>query len=135
MVESDYMLISPNVIVFRDEKYNLLKVPVLLGVITAPAPNRYGAAILASDRLIEDTFIRRIRITLAAAAKYGYKNVVLGAWGCGAFGNSPKKVAEYFRQVIIDEGYGYLFDEICFAIYGSENGKNINAFRECFEKE
>lgn len=134
MVESDYMLISPNVIVFRDEKYNLLKAPVLLGVITAPAPNKYGAAILASDRLIEDTFIRRIRITLAAAAKYGYKNVVLGAWGCGAFGNSPKKVAKYFRQVIVDEGYGYLFDEICFAIYGSENGKNINAFRECFEK-
>ena len=134
-VESDYMLISPNVVVFRDEKYNLLKAPVLLGVITAPAPNRYGAAILASDRLIEDTFIRRIRITLAAAAKYGYNNIVLGAWGCGAFGNSPKKVAEYFRQVIIDEGYGYLFDEICFAIYGSENGKNINAFRECFEKE
>ena len=134
MVESDYMLLSPNVVVFRDEKYNLLNEPVLLGVITAPAPNRYGAALLASDKLIEDTFLRRIRITLAAAAKYGYINVVLGAWGCGAFGNSPNKVAEYFRQVIIEEDYGRFFDEICFAIYGSENGKNINAFRECFQK-
>ena len=132
VVESDYMLISPNVVVFRDEKYNFLEEPVLLGVVTVPAPNRYGAAMFASDVVIEDAFTRRIRIMLAAAAKYGYKNVILGAWGCGAFGNSPKKVAEYFRRVVIDEEYGKCFDEICFAIYGDENGKNITAFRECF---
>ena len=69
---------------------------------------------------------------LAAAAKYGYKTLVLGAWGCGAFGNKPKDVAEYFRQVIIDEGYGKGFDEICFAIYGREDGNNITNFRNVF---
>lgn len=132
-VESDYMLISPKVAVFRDEKYDLLEEPVLLGVVTVPAPNRYGAAMIASDKLIEDTFLRRIRIMLAAAAKYQYKNLILGAWGCGAFGNSPKKVAGYFKEIIVAEEYGKCFDEICFAIYGNENGKNITAFRECFK--
>ena len=131
-VESDYMLISPKVAVFRDENYELMNNPVVLAVVTAPAPNRRGAALIASDKLIEDTFIRRIRIILLAAAEYGYKNLVLGAWGCGAFGNSPSKVANYFKEVIIDEEYGKCFDEICFAIYGKENGRNITAFKDCF---
>ena len=132
-VESDYMLISPNVAVFRDEQYEFLDTPVVMGVVTVPAPNRYGAALLASKKLIEETFIRRIRIMLAAAVKYGYKNLVLGAWGCGAFGNKPEDVAGYFRQIIIDEEYGKCFDEICFAIYGKENGHNITSFRKVFE--
>ena len=131
-VESDYMLISPNVAVFRNEHYELLERPEVMGVVTVPAPNRYGAALLAGKKLIEETFLVRIRIMLAAAAKYGYKTLVLGAWGCGAFGNKPKDVAEYFRQVIIDEGYGKGFDEICFAIYGREDGDNITNFRNVF---
>ena len=67
-----------------------------------------------------------------AAIEQGYKTMVLGAWGCGAFGNKPEKVSEYFKQVLIDEGHGNYFDEICFAIYGSEDGKNITAFRDTF---
>ena len=131
-VESDYMLISPEVLVFRDEKLNLLETPFMTSVVTAPAPNRFGAAMLASGAKIQETFERRIRIILKAAAERGYRNLVLGAWGCGAFGNKPLQVAEYFKAAIIDEKLGYFFDEICFAIYGNENGKNITAFREVF---
>ena len=132
-VESDYMLISPNVVVFRDKDLSLLDKPVVMGVVTVPAPNRYGAAMLATSKMIEETFIRRIRIVLRAAAVYGYKTLVLGAWGCGAFGNKPDQVASYFKMVIEDEGLGKAFDEICFAIYGSEDGRNITAFRNCFK--
>ena len=132
-VESDHMLISPNVVVFRDEHYEFIDPPVVLSVITLPAPNRYGAALLASDKMIGETFIRRIRIMLLAAMKYGYKNLVLGAWGCGAFGNPPLKVADYFKEVIISRELGKCFDEICFAIYGKEDGENITAFRSVFE--
>ena len=132
-VESDYMLISPKVAVFRDENYNLTE-SVLMGVVTVPAPNRRGAAMFASQELIEDTFRRRIRIMLLAAAKYRYKDLVLGAWGCGAFGNSAEKVAGYFKEIIVTEEYGKCFENICFAVYGRENGRNITAFRECFEK-
>ncbi len=132
-VESDYMLISPNTVVFRDEHYSFLDEPVVLGVVTVPAPNRYGAALIASEKLIEETFVRRIRIMLRAAMKHGYRTLVLGAWGCGAFGNSPVKVAGYFKEVIVAEECGNCFEEICFAIYGKEDGENITAFRECFE--
>ena len=132
-VESDYMLISPNVIVFRDKDLSLLAEPVVMGVVTVPAPNRRGAAVFASSKIIEETFIRRIRIILRAAAVRGYKTLVLGAWGCGAFGNSAEDVASCFKKVIIDEKMGYAFDEICFAIYGREDGRNITAFRDCFK--
>lgn len=132
-VESDYMLISPEVLVFRDEKLNLLKKPFRTAVITVPAPNRFGAAMFASSGKIRDTFLRRIRILMRAAAERGYRDLVLGAWGCGAFGNKPHSVAKYFRQVILEEKEGAHFDTICFAIYGSEDGKNITAFREVFE--
>lgn len=131
-VESDYMLLSPNVAVIRDEKYNFLDSVYVMGVITVPAPNKRGNAIFANKELIKETFIRRIRILLSAAAKYGYKDLVLGAWGCGAFGNDPNDVADYFKYVLFDEEYGKCFDEICFAIYGRENGRNITAFKKAF---
>ncbi len=131
-VESDYMLYSPNVCVFRDNKCNLLSSPFTAAVITLPAPNRRGAAIVASGAKIAETMTRRIRIMLAAAAENDHKNLVLGAWGCGAFGNKPEDVSEYFRKVIIDEGYGKLFENICFAIYGKETGRNYLAFKKTF---
>ncbi len=82
--------------------------------------------------LVDETMLRRIRILLLIAADNRYRNLVLGAWGCGAFGNKPQDVAEYFRKVLIDEGYSGFFDEVRFAIYGPENGNNIMWFRKVF---
>lgn len=131
-VESDYMLLSPKVLVFRNEKCELLSEPFGVGVVTVPAPNRHGAAIFASGKLIRETFLRRIRIMLRVAAQNDFDTLVLGAWGCGAFGNNPKDVACYFRQVLVEETYSKCFQKVCFAIYGKEDGNNITAFRETF---
>lgn len=127
-VESDHMLYSPNVCVFRDHKCELFEEQFLVSVVTASAPNRYGAALIASDSLISETITRRIRIMLKIAQEHGHRNLILGAWGCGAFGNDPKDVSECFRRVLIDEGYGKMFDEVCFAIYGKEDGRNYREF-------
>ena len=132
-VESDYMLLSPDVCVFRDNGGELLRQPFHAAVITVPAPNKRGAALLASEKKIAETMTRRIRIMLRIAAKHGYKNLVLGAWGCGAFGNSARKVSGYFRDVLISEQYGRCFDEVCFAVYGKPDGENIMAFADTFD--
>ena len=87
------MILSPNVCVFRNEQCELLEQPFLAAVITAPAPNRYGAALLTSQKTISETMLGRIRIMLRIAVNHGYKNLVLGAWGCGAFGNNPDDVS------------------------------------------
>lgn len=131
-LESDYMLLS-KVCVFRNEKCELLRNPFLAGVITIPAPNRIGLAAFTSLKRIDEAMIRRIQIMFLVAKENNYKSVVLGAWGCGAFHNIPKNVANCFRVVLEDYGYAEYFDNICFAIYGSEHSKNITAFRKCFE--
>lgn len=131
-VESDYMLLSPEVCVFRNERCELLEQPITAGVITIPAPNRRGAALLASKKLIAETMTRRIRIMLRIAAKHGYRSLVLGAWGCGAFGNSAEDVSGYFKKVLVDEEYGRCFDKVVFAVYGRPEGRNITAFRNTF---
>lgn len=131
-VESDYMLLS-KVCVFRNEKCELVREPFLAGVITVPAPNRIGLAALTSIDTINAAMIRRIEIMLLVAKANHYKSLVLGAWGCGAFHNNPENVAECFRTVLEDYGYARYFEDICFAIYGSEDGKNITAFRKCFD--
>lgn len=130
--ESDYMLLSQEVCVFRDHKCNLLQDPFPTAVITAPAPNRRGAAVFASKKTIEETFLRRISIILRTAVQYGYRNLVLGAWGCGAFGNDPDMVAECFRQALAQDDLALYFDTVCFAVYGSEDSKNYRAFQQVF---
>lgn len=102
--------------------------------MTVPAPNKRGAAVFASSKKIAGAMTRRIRIMLAIAAKHGHRNIVLGAWGCGAFGNSSEDVAGYFRSVLIDKKYGQLFDNVCFAIYSSGNDKKYNIFSEAFSR-
>lgn len=132
-VESDYMLLSQNVCVFRDHKCQLIEEPFNVGVITIPAPNKRGAALFASNKKINETILRRIRIMLCIAAENGYRDLILGAWGCGAFGNSPVDVSSAFRQAIVDERMGSFFDNVCFAVYGSETGKNYISFKKTFE--
>ena len=90
MVESDYMLLSPEVCVFRDVNCQLMTDTFTTAVITIPAPNRRGAALLASKQLITETFLRRIRIMLRLSAKHGYQSLVLGAWGCFCRLRQPK---------------------------------------------
>ena len=132
--ESDYMLLSPNVCVFRNERCELLQAPFKVGVITLPAPNRFGEAMFLPEKKIAETMTRRIRIMLRIAKNHGYRSIVAGAWGCGAFGNDARNVSAYFKRVIIDEGCGEWFDEICFAIYGAPESRNIKAFRETFSQ-
>ena len=132
---TDYMLYSPNVCVFRDKNGDLMKRPFLVAVTTAPAPNRMREAMFEKDEAVNGTIKRRIRILLRNAIKHGHDSVVLGAWGCGVFGNEPKDVATCFRDVLVKEGYDKHLKNVNFAIFGKENSENILGFKEVFAKE
>lgn len=129
-VESDYMLLSPNVGVIRNMKGELLEEPYLVSVITVPAPNRKGRAALVEQKELDQVMKRRLRLMLAAAVHHGYKNLVLGAWGCGAFGNDTKKVALLFYELFFEEGIQFYFENIVFSINNDE--MKIRIFREVF---
>lgn len=129
---SDYMLLSPQVCVFRDAQGVLMEEPYMVSVLTTPAPNRKKEAAKIAEEAIEETMKRRIRIMLHVAMRNGYKNLILGAWGCGAFGHDPQAVSEYFRSILVDEKYEECFSNICFAVYGPEDSANFTAFRDTF---
>lgn len=116
-MESDYMLLSPCVEVFRDNEMELANHPETVAVLTVAAPNRNGVARDVDDETMEEFMINRIRCILLTAAVHGYKRITLGAWGCGVFGHDAKDVAGYFRTVLIDECLAGFFDRIVFAVY------------------
>ncbi len=114
---SDYMLLSPEVCVFRaSDTGKLLDKPYSASVLTVPAVNLNGYVHLPAQQVIDELMYRRIENMLAVAIEYKYKNLILGAWGCGAFGHDAWRVAEYFYNLLVTKGYRNYFDNICFAI-------------------
>ena len=94
---SDHLIFSPRVPFFRLRgRADLLERPFLASVITAPAPN--SGPLLRRDPgagpAIAQTFRRRWGNALAVAEATGHRTLVLGAWGCGAFGGDPAVSAD-----------------------------------------
>ena len=138
-LSSDAMIISPNVEIFRDSKGKLLEDSYVVSVLTCAAPIvRHEVRSLGKDAY-EELLYNRILCMLHVAVEYGYKYLVLGAWGCGAFGNDAKVVAKLFYKALKNircnrRCENSLFSIIHFAIYSnSEDMYNFDAFNEYFE--
>lgn len=129
--DSDYMLLSPDVYVFRTYTGQLLDFPYWTSVVTVPAPNKCGAASKVPQEVLDDVMLERLRKMLYLAARKGYRNLVLGAWGCGAFGNDTRRVAEYYHELFFGiDRFDEFFDNVIFAILGDAD--KINIFKEVF---
>jgi uncharacterized protein (TIGR02452 family) len=131
---SHYAIYSPDVPVFRTDDGTLLEEPYLCSFITCPAVNakvvREGKP--AGRAEIRETMRDRMAKVLAIAALQGYDTLVLGAWGCGAFGNDSQEVAELFREALTGR-FGGVFLRAVFAITDwSEDSRFIGPFRGAF---
>lgn len=125
---SDWMIVSPRVPVLRDDEGTALEEPWHVSFITSAAPvaRRVGAE--RSARLME----QRIDRLLAVSADQGSRSLVLGAWGCGAFGNDPWATAQSFRSALTGP-YSGVFDRVTFAITDwSDDRRFLNPFAETF---
>ncbi|MFB9276736.1 TIGR02452 family protein [Cohnella cellulosilytica] len=133
MMYTDYAIYSPDVVFFRDERFELLQAPVTASVLTLPAVN-YGQVLLKGEDAgkAERTMKDRMRLALAIFASMGDINLILGAYGCGVFRNDPFKVADWWKELLDSEGYGALFAEIRFAVLDAKDGKCISAFEREF---
>ncbi len=77
--------------------------------------------------------VNLIRNILEVAASNDADILILGAFGCGTFNNPPELVAEVFRRLLEDKGYGRFFKKIIFAIKkNNEQNTNLLAFRNVF---
>lgn len=133
--EADTLIYSPEVIVFRNQRNELLSDPRVVSVVSAAAPNRRGLGIFLLRRTLECVFERRIRMILELARRKGHRNLVFGAWGCGAFGNSPALVASCFKRALSDRRLTANLDFVGFAIPYRRNDRNFRAFESCFSQD
>lgn len=132
----DHVLVSPAVPFFRDDDLAFLEEPFFATVLTAAAPDlgwlhaTTDAGREPSSRFDEvpAVFARRARFVLAVAREAGIDALVLGAWGCGAFGNDPVVVADAFASAL-DEAKG-AFARVVFAVWDS---RAPSANRAAFE--
>ncbi|KAJ7757004.1 hypothetical protein B0H16DRAFT_1314554 [Mycena metata] len=94
-----------------------------------------------TDAAQRDLMREKIKCIFRAAVAKGCRQVVLGAFGCGAFGNPPTEVAQLFRRVLLGrDGSGVgnkggefvgCFDEVTFAIKGGRRD-TLPAFKAAF---
>ena len=133
LLYTDHMIYSPGVPFFRSEKLELLERPFHLSLITAPAPNA-GQVLrqepTAGPRIRQVLHARALKV-LRIAAQRGYRTLVLGAWGCGVFGNEPKDAVDAFSAAL--EALPGAFERVVFAVYERNgDGPNLRTFRERF---
>ncbi|MEY9212092.1 TIGR02452 family protein [Thermobifida halotolerans] len=129
LLYSDRIIYSPHVPVYRRDDGSWLEEPAVAAFLTAAAPNRrmternrpHEAA------LIPETLRTRAGAVLAVAARHGHTRLVLGAWGCGVFGNRPREVADAFRAHLTG-GFAGAFEHVVFAVLDP-----AGATREAFE--
>jgi uncharacterized protein (TIGR02452 family) len=108
---TDWAIYSPDVPVFRRDDGTEIVPPWLLCFVTCAAP--YAPAL--GQPKAGDLLQRRIHRVLAVARAYGHSALVLGAWGCGAFRNDPRRTAADFRRALEGEFSG-AFSDVVFAI-------------------
>ncbi|KAK6356440.1 hypothetical protein TWF718_000799 [Orbilia javanica] len=78
---------------------------------------------------VRDLMYLKIRQLLRIAALNGHRRLVLGALGCGAFGNPKQRVADMFLSVLQEpEFQGGWWKEIAFACFDRDTSPASNPF-------
>jgi uncharacterized protein (TIGR02452 family) len=115
---------SPRVLFKRDT----LKV---CDVITCAAPNKSAAQQYqnVSDEENTEVLRSRIKFVLDVAKDNSVDVLILGAYGCGVFGQDAKEVASIFKEYL--NTTHKCFDMVVFAVPSGKDG-NLDAFRKVF---
>lgn len=125
---TDWAILSPQVPVFRNDKGTVFDSPLLANFITCAAPYAFTIGQPRAGQLLRD----RIHRLLEIAHAYQFTSLILGAWGCGVFGNDRQQVARDFRSAL--EGpFAGAFSEVVFAVSDwSAERKTLRPFAEVF---
>lgn len=140
-LHNDDIIYTPGVVIFKSDDYKDDGTTKNVNIITCAAPNlrekpknEYNSenttepVTISDDELLELHKQRGRKIlSVAAANKNDY--VVLGAFGCGAFRNDPKIVAEAYKQILPE--FKNAFKVIEFAVFCRDHETiNYDTFKE-----
>ena len=123
---TDRALYSPNVRFTKECK------DVFCDVITCAAPNKTAAQKYynVSDEENSEVLKERIEFVLKIAQDNGVDNLILGAYGCGVFGQDPLEVAKIFKEFL--SGKYKCFNKVIFAI-PNKLEVNYRCFKRIFK--
>lgn len=135
MMYTNHAIYSPDVVFFRDEKFQLMEKPVTASVLTMPAVNMGQVVLKGEDIEKAKTVMReRMKLVLAIFAKQNCRHLVLGAYGCGVFRNDSADIAQWWKE-LLREDFAGKFETVVFAVLDrSSNQKFIRPFEERFGK-
>lgn len=129
-------ILTGTVTFFRDENFNFVKRPIKSLVITAPAVN-VSALRNKGDLNVSvlDIMYNRMKYILELFVLNKCTDIILGAFGCGVFGNNPYDIAEIWKKLLYRYGFIKCFNSVIFSVLDNSKEKvNINSFKEKFER-
>lgn len=115
---------SPVVSIFRlseSEDCQFMSTPYTVDVISAAAIKQPE---LNGNKLSQKAWKmlkNKVRTILNLGIYYRNDSLVLGAFGCGAYGTPPDEMAQLFKTVISEEPYNHAFKKIIFAVLDDAN--------------
>lgn len=118
-------LYSPDILFIRERRKQKVD------IITCAAPNLNRAQKSEKFNITDNTnaMLSRIQFIMDVAGDNSIDTLILGAWGCGVFGQDVLEVARMFKYVISTK---CTVKNIIFAIRGS---KTYNIFKNVFDNE
>ena len=133
---------STGITVFKSAvSYNGLINPFQCDVITVPGLKKPVLDRKTGELQPKDVIALKgkIRAIFRMAILGKNESLVLGALGCGAYGNPPSHVARLFKEVLGEDEFIHSFSKIYFAILEDTNsrknieGGNLKPFKKVFE--
>lgn len=124
-INKDELIYTPTLSIIKDEKYQKLKEPVTISMITIAGLDNPDVE-NKKYKYNKDYYIMRDKIEaiFKYADVYEAKILILGALGCGVFNNPIEEVVTMFKECI--ERYKYSFEYICFSILENKQPFKLN---------
>lgn len=135
---TDAIVYSPDVQLFRDDRGAWMK-PIAVDVLTCAAVNANEVRELEQgrtrqmDERINETMATRMAQILYVFEQMGIRDVVLGSFGTGVFGNDVGVVARIWADLLSvpSARFRNSFDRVIFAVV---DGKSFGEFEASFNR-
>ena len=110
-----------------DVIFNYLGVPFKCDVLTCAAPNFAAGSRYynVTSKENAEILLDRIEFIRKILEEKEVKTAILGAWGCGVFGQDPNLVASYMNQTFKDSN----IDTIIYGVPKGVNARNYITFK------